>query len=183
MTAQIPDTFLLDGKEYALVGQRGDKLFEPGEHGVAVMPMHTACWRGYVATYSVTDAVRLVEVELQMAEPDRGRTLFGVRPKKYKDGRATYRKLEQLVEFSGGLLLGDDLVPELSVHMGFQRPYKWRVVHELIVERGRVVERHDRSAAMAAIREKLAGRPLSPARDSSDAEVQEWIRDSFRLDY
>jgi hypothetical protein len=183
MTAQIPDTFVLDGKVYALVGQRGSTLFEPGEHGVDVRPMHTACRRGYIATYSITDAVRLVEVELQMAEPDRGRTLFGVRPKKYKDGRATYRKLEQVVEFSGGLLLGDDLVQELAVHMGFQRPYKWRVVHEVIVERGHVVERHDRSDAMAAIREKLAGRPLSPGRGSSDAEIEAWIKDSFRLDY
>jgi hypothetical protein len=59
----------------------------------------------------------------------------------------------------------------------------YRVVLVLIFERGRVVERHDRSAAMAAIRERLAGRPLQPGLEASDAELREWIAGTFRLDY
>jgi hypothetical protein len=183
MTAQIPDTFLLDGKKYALVGRRGSGLFEPAEHGIPTFMMHTGCWRGYIATYSITDALRLDEVELQMAEPDPERTLFGARPASYDRGRATYRGLEQIVEYSGGILLGDGFVRELYVHMGFHPPHKWLVVHELIFERGRVVERHDRSAAMAKVRERLAGNPLAPGSEASDAEIREWIAGTFSLEY
>jgi hypothetical protein len=182
MTAQITDSFLLDGKRYALVGQRGGKLFEPADHGIPTRMMHTACWRGYVATYSITDALRLDQVELQMAEPDPGRTLFGVAPASFENGRVTYRPAH-VIDFSGGILLGDGFNHELYVHMGFHPPHKWRVVHELIFERGRVTERFDRSAAMAAIRERLAGRPLAPGLGTPDAELHAWIADSFRLDY
>lgn len=183
MTAQITDTFLLDGKRYALVGRRGGTLFEPAAHGIRTFMMHTACYRGYVATYAITDAMRLEEVELQMADPDPERTLFGRRPATYERGRATYRDLGHVVEFTGGLLLGDGFIRELYVHMGFHPPHKWRVIHELIFERGRVTERHDRSAAMAAVRERLAGRPLAPGSEASDAELREWIEGTFRLDY
>jgi hypothetical protein len=119
-----------------------------------------------------------------MAQPDPERTLFGVRPASYEEhGRATYRDLAHVVEYTGGLLLGDGFIRELYVHMGFHPPHKYRVVHELLFERGRVTERHDRSAAMAAIRERLAGRPLQPGLEASDAELREWIAGTFRLDY
>jgi hypothetical protein len=32
-----------------------------------------------------------------------------------------YRDLRQLIEFTGGLLLADDFIRELYVHMGFHR--------------------------------------------------------------
>jgi hypothetical protein len=35
---------------------------------------------------------------------------------------------------------------------------------------------------MAAVREKLAVRRLSPGSDASQAEIAEWIKGSFRLD-
>jgi hypothetical protein len=43
MTAQITDTFELDGTSYSLVGQRGGPLFEPAAHGIPTRMMHTAC--------------------------------------------------------------------------------------------------------------------------------------------
>lgn len=183
MTAQVPDTFLLDGKRYALIGKRGSGLFEPAAHGIPTRMMHTGCWRGYIATYAITDALRLEQVQLQMAEPDPERTLFGVRPAHYDRGRAVYQGLAHVVEYSGGILLGDGFVQELYVHMGFHPPHKWRVVHELIFEKGHVTERYDRSAAMAAIRERLAGKPLAPGAAASEAELREWIAGTFSLEY
>lgn len=183
MTAQITDTFLLDGKRYALVGQRGSPLFAPAEHGIPTVAMHTACWRGYYSTYSITDAMQLEEVHLRMADPDPERTLFGIPPAEYDRGAAVYRAIGHVVEYTGGILLGDGFIQELYVHMGFHPPHKWRVVHELLFERGHVTERHDRSAAMAAIRERLASQPLAPGSEAPDAELREWIAGTFSLEY
>jgi len=183
MTAQMTDTFLLEGKRYSLIGKRGNGLFEPSEHGIATTMMNTACWRGYIAMYSITDALRLDGVWLQMADPDPERTLFGKKPVEYERGRAMYHDLAHVVEYSGGLLLGDGFIEELYVHMGFHPPHKWRVVHELVFEDGRLIEHHDRSAAMAVIRERMASQPLARGLSSSDAELRAWIAGTFNLEY
>jgi hypothetical protein len=91
--------------------------------------------------------------------------------------------LREPVRFSGGLLLGDDFLRDLYVHMGFHPAWKFREVHELVFEKGRVVRESDRSAEMAEFREALAGRPLGPSNPADLEEVERWIRRCFSLDY
>ncbi len=51
MTAQIPDTLLLQDQKLSIVGVNGMGLFDPLHYDMQPLPRITNCWRGYVCTY------------------------------------------------------------------------------------------------------------------------------------
>jgi hypothetical protein len=128
--------------------------------------------------------VGLRDENAERARRDEGPPLFGVGPR-YDEQHWSfvYAPLEVPVSFTGGLLLGRDFIRDLYVHMGFHPGWKYREVHELVFEQGRLREAFDRSAAMEAIRGSLKPTDLRPARDASRAEVQAWIEQTFSLRY
>lgn len=92
-------------------------------------------------------------------------------------------ELREPIAFSGGLLLGHDFDWGLYVHMGHHPAWKYREVHELIFEHGRLVSERDCSARMAEIRAGIASQPLQPDSKASRKEIMRWIAASFSLDY
>ncbi len=150
----------------------------------------TACWRGFICTYGVSDgALFLEELRVGLSAEDKeatkaggGRPLFGKVPG-YTFGTAVYESLHSPVPFSGGLLIADGFIRELYVHMGFHPAWKFTEVHELLFEEGRLAEARDCSEAMARVRERLTQQPLSPGSGASTAEIEQWIGKTFRLDY
>jgi hypothetical protein len=185
MTAQISDVVVYRDKPHSIAGINGSGLFDPTEHGIKPVMISTACWRGYHCTYQVADGnLLLTSVTAGLGEEDRalakrreGPKLFGKVPRRYPVRGHFYDGLREVVPFTGGLLLADDFIDELYVHMGFHPAWKFREVHELLFERGRVVKAADRSAEMAEFREILADRPLQP----SDPENREEIERCFSL--
>jgi hypothetical protein len=209
MTAQISDVVVYLGKPHSVAGINGAGLFNPADHGISPVMISTACWRGFHCTYEVADgSLLLTRVNIGLAGEDRaaaerreGPKLFGKVPRRYTiRGRMTNVRtgevrtrwessdflcegLREVVPFSGGLLLGADFISELYVHMGFHPAWKYREVHELIFDAGRVVKEADRSAEMAEFREMVGGRRLGPS-DPEDREgVERWIRQCFSRDY
>ena len=53
MTVQLPDRVYCRRRKYELVCADSDGLFKPEERGFELFAPHTACLRGFVATYSV----------------------------------------------------------------------------------------------------------------------------------
>lgn len=208
MTAQFSDSFCYREKERSLAGINGTGLFDPAQQGVKAVAWSTACWRGFHCSYEVADgSLFLTQVNLGLSEEDKtaaargeGPKLFGKVPRRYTEyGHSTswhgevktswessdfvVDGLRELVPFTGGLLLGDDFIPELYVHMGFHPAYKFRTVSELIFDGARLVEEHDRSAQMAELREMLSARSLEPGSAVTTAEIEQWIKQCFRLEY
>ena len=184
MTAQISDSVKFEGRTYTLAGVNGTGLFEPEALGLHAVPMHTACWRGFYCTYAVRDRqLELEELRIHLEPPERT-IILGAAPKKASDhGDAEYEDMRAPIAFTGGLLIGDGFIREMYVHMGFHPAYKYRVVHELIFERGRLASATDQSALMAKIRESLQGKPLQPGAGVSDEELEKWIEGTFSLKY
>jgi hypothetical protein len=175
MTAQMPDLFVWRGHEYALVGIDGGPLFDPADHGLEVRMISTACWRGYICRYAV-DGDELVIRGLMVGMDEPPTELFGAA----RDSGGWYQPVRVPVPFTGGLLVGDGFVRELYVHMGFHPAWKYRHVHELLFESGRLTAHHDRSAAMAEIR----GSEPQLRPDSHDAdETRRWIERTFDRSY
>lgn len=198
MTAQIPDSVELDGKPLPLVGVDGRGLFEPARHGLQPLLTSTANQRGYVCEYEVrgrppgrrragprTLHLRRLDVRLRVGwqhEVPLAPVVLGRRPTSFTPvGQADRQRQADLVytdlgrvPFTGALLLGDGLLLELAVHMGFPAPWKFRRVVELLVEGGELVDVLDRSAELAELR---ARRRAEPRRRPG------WIAESFRLDY
>jgi hypothetical protein len=207
MTAQISDTFYYRKKPRALAGINGSGLFDPAQHGIKPVMISTACWRGYYCTYEVEDGgLFLTEVHLGLGREDaaargEGPKLFGRIPRRYtvlghrqnvrtgevttswESGEFKVDDIREPVPFTGGLLLGDDFIHEMYVHMGFHPAYKFRVVYELVFDGGRLVEEHDRSAQIAEFREMLSSRSLEPGSQASRAEIEQWVERCFSLQY
>jgi hypothetical protein len=209
MTAQISDVVVYRGKPHSIAGINGSGLFNPAEHGVTPVTIGTSCWRGYHCTYEVGDgALRLTKLNIGLSKEDEaaagrgeGPKLFGQVPHRYtvhghrEDGRTgqvetswessdfLYDGLKEIVPFSGGLLLGEDFLSELYVHMGFHPAWKYREVHELIFDKGRVVKEADRSAEMAEFRGMVSGLPLDPKDADRSEEIVRWVQQCFSLDY
>jgi hypothetical protein len=148
MTAQISDAVVYRGKPHNIAGINGSGQFDPTQQGIRPVVISSACWRGYHCTYEVADGsllltrvnIGLGEEDLAAAERGEGPRLFGQLPRRYpRHGIVTdpdtgemcessevwessdfrYDGLRRVVPFSGGLLLGDDFLWDLYVHMGF----------------------------------------------------------------
>jgi hypothetical protein len=79
------------------------------------------------------------------------------------------------------LLIADDFIQSLYVHMGFHPAWKYRTVLELAFEGGQEVAVHDMSAQMEALRNEHAGVPLRP--EAGDSKLDDWINQSFLRDH
>jgi hypothetical protein len=168
MTAQVDDVVVFRGRMYALIGVDGRGLFEPGEHGLQVRMITTACRRGYVCEYAVEiDQLFLTAVRLGMAEPPT--QLFGA-DVCFIGNAATYSPIRVPLPFAGGLLLGACFIHDLYVHMGHHPVWKYTEVLELLFDEGRLGEVCDRSELMAQ-------------RRATPRDFDTWIETAFGRSY
>lgn len=195
MTAQIPDTFLLDDSVFSLVGINGNGLFDPERFGILPIGTCSACWRGHTCSYSLrNDALLLDQLCLTLGHFDGadfvaevGPVINGVEASRSTHAQSIfnnmYNNLNLSIDFTGGLLVGREFIEELYVHMGFHPAWKYREVFELLFEKGNLKEKRNVSKAMQELREKMVNYPMEPEYKASEEEVKSWIESTFRLDY
>ncbi|MFN6463887.1 MAG: hypothetical protein RMZ41_019035 [Nostoc sp. DedVER02] len=170
MTGQISDQLIYKSQIFCIAGVDGVGLFEPTQHGFSPqLGSTTACWRGYYCTYQVikeTLCLKELIISLSLKEKlmikhgrGRARDFIGVFPylrdTLLDHPSAIYDDLNYLVEFTGSLLVANNFINNLYVHLGFQAAYKYEEVHELIFESGYLMQSIDRSQEMAEIRQKI----------------------------
>lgn len=188
MTAQISDSVRYRAHVYALAGVNGNGLFDPSNCGMKPIGRCTACWRGFLCRYKVDcKQKRLLLERLAVCLNEPATVLFEVEPKK-DEGEfplfsAIYEGLDYQVPYTGGLLLANDFVRELYVHMGFHPAWKYREVHEVIFENGCLIQEENRSEQMAELRLKIARQPHEPVDPENNFELAKWIHQCFSLDY
>jgi hypothetical protein len=147
MTAQIPDTFLFKGDEYCLIGMNGGNLASPEQFGMEPEEIHTACYRGFYASYELTDESLYLR-ELTLREKNGNYLpIEGIKPV-IKKHQATYRGLSVKIHFTGKIRLAKDFIEELYIHMGYQKPTAFKSVLDITLKDGTVVEIKDRSQEM-----------------------------------
>jgi hypothetical protein len=188
VTAQIPDQVAFEAGTFSLVGVNGGPLFDPKALGIKPVSMHTGCYRGYVAGYDVDGDGRFTLARLTPGSGakigrrkiDADATIAGRAARPSKDrGEYDFDGLNLPIPFSGGLLVADRFIPALYRHMGFQPGWKYEVVFELLLEAGQLIESHDRSVDVAAVRDQV----VSEHRDDAESSRRESIRRTFTLDY
>jgi hypothetical protein len=209
MTAQISDSVRYRGRDFSIAGVNGEGLFDPASVGLKVVMMSTACYRGFYCTYAVVEDALLLDRltvgfnghDRELAERGEGPRLFGKLPtREQRDCQVVNSKTKRIepskywsdfhydglaapVSFTGGLLIGADFIEEMYVHMGFHPAYKFRDVHELVFDKGKLVKAVDVSRAMAEFREDIANRPLQPTDPDNEREILAWIERTFSLKY
>jgi len=164
-TAQIPDTFFFKGEQYDLIGIDGNGLFSPKQYGMEPVMMHTGCYRGFYASYKITDkGIYLHELTIRDRNEDY-KPINGIKPQTEPkteeerfwifQGTAMYREVNLLVSFTGTLLLAKDFIQEMYIHAGFQRPTAYKTVLNLRFEEGNLVKIKDRSKEVEKMRQKI----------------------------
>ncbi len=178
MTAQVPDTFIYKGEKYELVGVEGGELIYPEQFGMEPKMMHTACYRGFYATYELTeDGLYLRELTLN-EKNDRYLPIAGVYPGKPNDsyGRgAKYYNLNLSVNFTGKIRIAKDFIEELYVHMGFQKPTAFKTVLDITLQEGKIVAVEDKSEEMKQKRGEFKKR-------YERSSIFQRIEEAFNLD-
>jgi hypothetical protein len=199
MTAQMGDVFVYRGENFELAGISEGELFDPSILGLEPVGVCSACWRGYVAHFAVAH-FRLVLDALDINLYDKGAgprefkrlagpAINGVSPielsGKMKLFNNRYERLDYHLEYTGGLLLADGFIRELYVHMGFHPAWKYERVLELIFEGGVLKHEHDRSAAMADIRQRIteSGQLERAKKALSPEEIAKFVERAFDRRY
>ncbi|MAF85722.1 MAG: hypothetical protein CL875_04515 [Dehalococcoidales bacterium] len=147
MTGQISDTIIYKGENYDLIGIKGE-LISPKKFGMSTKVYSTGCWRGFYATYEITEAGLRLRTLTLSEKDNKYQPINNIRPEKGTWGEATYNNLDVNVPFSGTIRLAKDFIWELYIHMGYQKPTAFKTVYEITLEDGRVVKLQDKSKEM-----------------------------------
>lgn len=176
MTAQISDTFLYRDNEYSLVGLDSmfSSLISPEQFGMKPSMMSTACYRGFYATYEITDRLLLQSLTIR-EESGNYLPINGVVPDDADySGSPRYTGINLPVWHSGVLRLGKGFIRDLYVHMGFPKPSAFETVIDVELSDGVVVGVRDRSEEAAHRRGEF--------KRWIEANPGKGVPDSFSLD-
>jgi hypothetical protein len=183
MTGQIPDKVIYCGERFALVGVKGEGLYEPLDFGLTPQSPHTANWRGFASTYEVLNQILFLQ-EMQISIKEEGQEypkINGINPESRNEGliHLDYKNIHLKTNYSGTLLIAKDFIDSMYVHMGFQSPISFEKVIELEFNEGILVKDKDLSSVMKEYREKgYSDGKLKPRDD-----LMKWIDRTFSLDY
>jgi hypothetical protein len=196
MTSQINDIFIYKDVKYALAGISEGSLFEPAMFKINPIAASTACWRGYVATFDISDSHLVLDsLAVNLHESDgedvftNGPSINGISPVAPTDAfimfNNLYLSLNHRIDYTGGLLLGNEFIQELYVHMGFHPAWKYKNVIELIFEDGRLVNEYDRSEKMAQLRHTIEedSNKKEQSKRPTDEEIEEFVERAFDRTY
>ena len=94
-----------------------------------------------------------------------------------------YHDVGMRLPFTGGMLLAQDFISDLYVHMGFHPAWKYETVHELTFDKGCLVSEADVSEKLAEVRRAALSRAADPDSDTDRKDMMEWIARCFSRDY
>lgn len=189
MTAQFNDLFRYQEKDFSIAGISAGPLFNPADFGLFPIPASTACWRGYVATFTIFESYLVLDTLSVNLQEKQAPTINGILPSEPTRGlrlfNNLYTGLKYHIHYTGGLMLGHDFIRELYVHMGFHPAWKYKEVFELTFENGRLVSELDRSAWAAQQRRDFleSSRDDQPDRMSTKKEISDFVERAFDRTY
>ena len=184
MTAQRQDYYRYKGKNFDLLAVSDSIPFSPEDYGLTPHMSSTACYRGYWCGYEITDEGMFLE-ELYLYNrngeyPDFAGT--PVSPQTFHDqGHRLYRGVHLQIPYTGRLLIGADFLRQYYIHMGFQQPFAYKMLTELVLRDGFLQETIDRSGEAAKMREAIDLE--DPSWKYGDRNIRQFVRDCFSLEY
>jgi hypothetical protein len=198
LTAQISDIYKHKRKKYNLVAMSEPMCFEPEDYGLKPESCITCCWRGYWCEYKITDDglvldklyiynsdgfypdLNGVPVSPAEFEDHKVSTKDGEMIKSYPKhlGHRLYKNINMSIPYTGKILLGDKFLHDYYIHMGFQRPFAYKILMEFVFEKGKLIETIDHSDKAKKMREIV---DLDEYVDRKN--TIKYIDNSFSLDY
>ena len=194
MTEQVLDYCEFRGKTYAITAWTGTGYFDPRAHGLdpSRRVVSTACARGYQCRFVVIDAaLQLHELTMALGLEERMRArrrqISGFERGELVNGLFEPGPISGLalpVSFTGSMVLANGAIP---AYAGYRTRWPRAFCHldvlEVAFEAGRVATVHDRSMAMAALREQFGATDLEPGDSGRHGEFIRRYSSCFSADY
>lgn len=191
MTAQIDDIFEYNDKNYSVSAiEYPDRFFVIQDHGIDPEMISTACYRGYVARFKLLDKAlvlhtldtnnsngRAQPVALNSVRPDISEPKGLVTDYlQWRDWR--YESVNLPIRYTGAVLIADEFIADMYVHMGHQAPVCYREVIQLSFRCGELVRIEDLSTSAQRRRDAVRGAP-----GEIHTGFPSWIEKSFDRSY
>lgn len=191
MTAQIDDIFEYNNRSYSISAiEHPAEFFVIQKIGIDPEMTSTACYRGYVASFKLLGKTLVLHTldtnnSNGKAQPV---TLNNVHPDittpkglvadylQWRDWH--YRSVDLPIRYTGSILITDDFIHHMYVHMGHQSPLSYREVIELTFHCGDLVRTEDLSRLAQRLRDEEVGRPKEER-----IRFPSWIERSFDRGY
>jgi hypothetical protein len=160
-----------------MIWAKGSGLFDPAQVGIKPVGMTTACYRGFICNYEISDDTLFLAGLVVWGSSPSYPSIGGVAPtidRSYSTfvsaaveadipgftlrtsedtcGPAVYREIRLPVPFDGRIILGRE---NLFPYARGCSLYNWREIHECLFTRGRLDRAVDFSAVFARMREAV----------------------------
>lgn len=159
MSSQISDYIKYNDCEYSIAAIENEWPFNPEIYGFRPRATSTANYRGYYCRYAIKDDQLLLDTLYIQLEEDETPTFRGIAAQKGKYYKTNhlfeYRDIGFLINYSGGMIIGNEFLQEFYVHMGFQRAHCYKYVKEILFEDGKIIEVMDHSEKMEQVRKSI----------------------------
>lgn len=186
MTAQVGDRFLYKGNEYSIVAISNPIQFHPSDYGIKPVACCSACWDGYWCDYQISaEGIMLKNLYIN-SENGYYPEINNVCPeKKGKNsfeymGHHLYKNLNIFMEYTGKILIGRDFMQAYYIHMGYQRAWAYKVLEELIFDKGKLVKTVDHSEMAEKLRMELENKPAQSEQTRYNIEL--FVDECFSLE-
>jgi len=94
-----------------------------------------------------------------------------------------YKNINLPILYTGSILITKDFIWDRYVHMGFQSPFSYKNVIQLIFDEGKLIKSKDLSNIAQSIRDKNIDFPNDYNNDNYFGNMINWINDCFDISF
>ncbi len=201
MTAAICDRLFYKNTQFLLIKVEGEQLFHPANYQIKTSPSSTADYRGFNCDYKVennwlrltTVYLSLDDEEEKLLDSNQGIKLLGKVPRRYMEQDDKGREyvswdfkcdnLDELIDFTGGILIGSEYFNHFFGGIGFPPPHIFKNLCELVFDSGQLIEEIDYSQKMSNFRNMLINGELKWETSEQNKDAKKWLTNCFSWDY
>ncbi|MBP5094117.1 MAG: hypothetical protein J6332_08735 [Abditibacteriota bacterium] len=150
MTQQITDPFIWEDEEWIFLRAEDIySLFDPEAFGLMPEMSSTACYKGFVVQFRVTEKQLYLDKLWVYCENDSYPPINGIEPKDDDDidyGMKLYDNINLKLSYSGVMIVGREMMDRFQGR-AFTGPHSYRITHELTFKDGMLVDSKETSGS------------------------------------
>ncbi len=149
MTMQCTDPFVWNGKEWIFLGASNVyKLFDPKKYKLIPEMISTACYKGFIIYFRVTDDLLYLDRLIIRCADNNYPPINNIKPEnyseKYYERVMDYKNINLLLPYSGTIIVGSDLLPSFEGRC-FIGPHAYKTTYELKFKKGKFISSKETS--------------------------------------
>ena len=185
MSYQIKNKLILNQKEFVILKTTQEGLIEPLDFGIEAKYLASILMSGYLTSYRIDSDKNFIldNFNVNVNMNDDIKLINGISPHissktDVKSGTTyrQYRNINLFVNYSGGILIGDEIINDLKVRYRLYGA-EYEEVYELNIEKGKVVSVKNLSEKIKQHKLKFKNGDWDIDTQSTefDDEIEKWI--------